>query len=501
MLLIGLCLAETPLLLGEDRLPDYSWAGHSAGELPSRAATSDVRDFGAVGGGTLDDHAAFQLALDQGGVVWVPEGTWLIGDVLRITRSGTVLQGAGEDTVLLFPNPLADLLGEQDHWSWNGGLIWVEGPGLGATLTATGEAVRGDTTLSVDDSSGIEVSDVVVLALTDDDDSSLGWHLHNDQEGPGDCEWQRPVTLRVPLRVEAVAECEVTFSPPLRHDVRAVWNPELRSLEPLSEVGVEHLGIRFAETEYAGHLEEPGYNGVFFEAGVVDSWVRDVELVNADNGVLVDTLTRDITVREVTFSGREGHHGLNVANSYDGLYEELTYETNFVHGTTVDHRAAGNVFHRIRVEPDIVLHLDHHRDGPFENLYTAITGELDLVNGGSWCAGQPGGARNTFWALQTPLWPPYWKHVQTNLVGPSMDIDSMTADREWIEVLDVVEPRNLFLYQRAQRLGLQYEDTGLSEEVVEEDPETCGCRSSSLGAFVFLLPLLRRRGRRASQPG
>ena len=499
MLLIGLSLAETPAILGEDRLPDFSWAGHESGDLPELAATSDVRDFGAISDDGLDDHGAFQLALDEGGVVWVPEGIWQIEGVLRIEHSGTVLKGAGSESVLVFPYSLEDLEGEAVQWSWNGGLIWAKGPGLGASLTTTGEALRRDDRLSVQATDGLGAGDVVVLELTDDDDRTLGYHLHNDQDEPGDCDYQLPLKLRVPLRVVSVEGDVLAFEPPLRHDVRAEWSPTLYALDPLADIGVEHLRLHFPDIEYAGHLDEPGFNGVFFQEGVVDSWVRDVEIRNADNGVLVDTLTRDITVRGVTFTGRDGHHGLNIAHSYDGLYEELLYEANFVHGTTVDHRAAGNVFHRIQVGEDRVVHLDHHRDSPFENLYTAIRGDVDLINGGSTCAGPPGGARNTFWGLETPLWPPYWKHVQTNLIGPSMDVDVRTQDQEWIEVLDVVEPRNLFLWQRAQRLGEDYEDSGLEEPVEEPVRETCGCRAGPF-AGVVLLPLLLRRRRRASPP-
>ena len=492
MLLIALASAEVPLLLGEERLPDFSYAGHSSGAVPSLAGTSDVMDFGAIGSGDEDDSGAFQLALDQGGVVWVPEGRYLIEDVLEITRSGTVLQGTGPDSVLIFSKSLEEIRGAQDQWSWNGGLIWVDGPGYGDALTGTGEALRGDTRLPVDDSSGLTPG-LALLSLTDDDDRSLGWHLHNDQDEPGDCDYQLPLTLRVPLRIVEVGADHVVLDRPLRHDVRSSWTPELHSFEPIEDVGVEHLRIEFPDVEYAGHLNEPGYNGVFLHDGVVDSWVLDVEFVNADNGVLVDTYTLDNTVSEVRFSGRSGHHGLNIAHSYDGLYADLVYETNFVHATTVDHRAGGNVFHRIEVAEDIVAHLDHHRDSPFENLYTAIRGDVDLINGGSWCAGEPGGARNTFWALETPLIPPYWKHVQTNIVGPSTDIDSMTEDQEWIEVLDVVEPRNLYLYQRAQRLDEDYEDTGLPVEEVSEPTEGCGCRRASWLGGLLLLPLVGRR--------
>ena len=302
---------------------------------------------------------------------------------------------------------------------------------------------------------------------------------------------------RWPVRIQAVGLGEVTLAQPLRTDVRADWQPTLYTLGALSGVGVEHLALKFPDTEYAGHLNEPGYNGVFFEDGVVDSWVRGLSFHNADSGLLVDDLTKHITGQQLSFTGRQGHHGLNIAHTHDGLYTDLVFDAYFVHHMTVDHRASGNVFSRVSGEGQ-PIHLDHHRDSPFENLWTAIRGEADLINGGSWCAGPPSGARSTFWGLEAPLIPPYWAHVQTNMVGPSTaDQDELSEHGAWIERMDEVQPRNLHLAQRAQRLGLSYEDTGLGEDPPDPaaDP-TCGCKggpAAGLGSVLLGLLALRRR--------
>jgi hypothetical protein len=46
-----------------------------------------VMDFGAVGDGLADDTTAFQNALDHGGAIFVPEGTYLVGGSLALTSS------------------------------------------------------------------------------------------------------------------------------------------------------------------------------------------------------------------------------------------------------------------------------------------------------------------------------------------------------------------------------------------------------------------------------
>ena len=481
------------------RLPDVSYAGYDAGEsdLPSLEPTSSVTDFGAVPDDGQDDSAAFQAALDAGGVVHVPAGTWRIEDILSI-QGQVVLQGVGKESVLELPNPLEQVLGEADQWSWNGGLIWVQGPGLGEELTTAGGAERGDVGLPVTSTDRLSPGALVVLELTDDDDRTLGWHLSNDQEEPGDCSYMVPLVVRWPVRIATISDGEVTLAQPLRFDVRPEWSPQLHALDAVEQVGVEHLTLSFPDVEYAGHLNEPGYNGVFFEAGVVDSWVRGVSIHNADNGVLVDTLTKHVTARELEFTGRQGHHGFNVAHSADGLYTELVFDQYFVHHMTVDHRASGNAFSQVS-GTGTPIHLDHHKDLPFENVWTAIHAETDLINGGSTCAGLPGGARNTFWGVESDLIPPYWVQVQTNLVGRTTGEATFTDDGAWIEPLDVVHPPDLHRAQRARRLGLELPDTGSDDTGQPTPPDDgCGCATGRPGlglGVLVLLALVRGRAR------
>ena len=53
-------------------------AGYAAGEatLPNPPTTSNVKDFGAVGDGVTDDTTAFMSAIMNGGVIYIPPGTY-----------------------------------------------------------------------------------------------------------------------------------------------------------------------------------------------------------------------------------------------------------------------------------------------------------------------------------------------------------------------------------------------------------------------------------------
>ena len=472
------------------RLPDFSYAGYRAGEhpLPEPAVVADVTDFGAVGDGITDDTAAFQAAIDatSGGAVSIGAGTWRIEGELHIRDGDIVLRGAGAETVLDFPNSLTDIRGAAPQWSWNGGLIQVEPRSNPADITdVVVGAVRGDRTLTVEDASALSAGDLVVLSLVDGGDGSLGSHLHNDQFPGGSCAYQVPMTLDWPVRIASVDGTTVTLAQPLRVDARLAWSPRLRSHPTLSDVGVEHLTIRFPDTEYAGHLDEPGYNGIFFTRGVVDSWVRDVTFVNADNAVLVDRLSKHHTITDIRIEGRKGHHGLNIAFAADGLYDGLEFQADFVHHITVDHRANGNVFKNVVGAAEV--HLDHHRDAPFENLFSNFDAEISFFHGGNLCAGHPSGARETLWGLPGPILPPYWIGAQGNAVGSWTIDDTLTDDAEWVETVDHLQPADLHAHQRAKRLDLPIADTAMPQDTDADTtapPEDTGC-----GCAVTRFPL------------
>jgi hypothetical protein len=60
-----------------------------------------VEDFGAVGDGVADDTAAIQAAMNVGGTVWFPTGTYKITAPLTRSTTGLVLMGAGIDATII----------------------------------------------------------------------------------------------------------------------------------------------------------------------------------------------------------------------------------------------------------------------------------------------------------------------------------------------------------------------------------------------------------------
>jgi len=260
--------------------------------------------------------------------------------------------------------------------------------------------------------------------------------------------------------------------------------------------------------EYAGHLNEPGYNGITFAGGVVDGWVSDVAIVNSDNGILPDPWSKNLTLTDIQLLGREGHHGFNLNNASDILSQRVHVGADFIHAFTVDHKTNGSVFRQCTA--DHLMELDHHRDASFENLFTDIQAEITFFHGGSSCAGPSAAARQTFWNMADGMYLPYWGANQANVVGIFDGEDLMTEDQEWYETVEEVWPPDLYEAQLAFRLGLEYSppvdavDSGSSDTAETGAGATaCGCASRGSGSaqwmwLVGVLGVLGLRSRHRS---
>ncbi len=440
------------------RLPDYSHAGYRAGDrpLPTVPVKANLRNFGARGDGKTDDTQAFRkaIAATSGGALLIPKGRYLLAGDLHINKSDLVLRGEGDganETVLYFTKSLEELYGQRPQWSWSGGLVRIA-PSLAPKKFAmvTAPCQRGDTTLELSSTAGISAGSLIVLHLDDDAARSLGKHLHNDQADPGNCTWQTVIRHDWPVRVRAVEGRLVKLVQPLRHDVRMSWNPHVRSAPFLSEIGIENLRIEFIKKPTAAHNKEPGYNAIYFERGVVDSWVRDVTIVNADTAINGGTLSKNLEFRDVSTLGRPGHHGIRFEYAADCLVTGFDLQSDWRHALTVNHLVNGCVFSA--GSGKYPVEMDHHRDSPFENLFTDIRSATNYNSGGSWCAGPPSGARETFWNLSGSVSVPlFWGHIQTNVIGQVTLWNKQTPDREWFENIVNLQPKDLHLAQLAFR--------------------------------------------------
>lgn len=395
---------------GNPRVPDFSFAGYhmSGGPLPRVPAVTDARKFGAKGDGVTDDTQALQRALDatNDGALVLPAGRYVLGDAIHLPRSHVVLRGEGPDkTILVVPrsltevHPPGDPLASRFH-----GFVEVRGslPEIKLGDVAS-PAQRGDRQLRLSAPTDVKAGELVRVRMANADGllrTILGGGLEPGPQTPKDYDYY--VDWVVPI---AKAEgSTLTLTRPLRLDVRPEWKAEILAFQPtIEEVGIEDLSFEFPGTPKKEHLEEEGFNAIYIRT-TTNAWVRNVTVTDADNGIVLEDCrscqVEAVQLRAAKRTVPSGHHALWAKESQDCLFSDFHIETEYEHDLTVEAFANGNVFMRGTGQ---AMSLDHHRNAPYENLFT----DLDVgspahlwKSGGDRDRGPHAGARETLWNVR-----------------------------------------------------------------------------------------------------
>ncbi len=484
-LLMLAVIAKTPAHAGESalwgrdgeawspqsRLPDYSWAGYHCGDrpIPKVPAATQAGDVGLTGDGVTDDAPALQKALDttRNGAVVLPPGRFLINSPVTIRHGNVVLRGSGSGkTVLVIPRSLqrvqmaAKPKAPKVTFSFSGGFITIEGEDRGQKLTSVAQPVpRGSRLITLSDDITLKVGSRVRVVMGAS--KELGREIHGGEDaGPRTLEELKEFFSQI-VTVVAVDGRLVTVDQPMRIAVKPEWGASLWSFEPtVEEVGIEGLTFEFPGVPKKAHLLEEGFNAVFMR-GVSNCWVSDIETIDADNGVNMQRsnfcTVRNVVCRAVKRPSPSGHHALWCKGTQDCLFTDFDIRTLFIHDLSVEGRAIGNVFMKGRGES---LCLDHHRNAPYENLFTHLdVGDPSRLWESSGMAerGPHTGVRETFWNIRhngskLPVLPSF---MQANFIGIAGYQASASNKRaQWIEpVPDGIDPANLYEAQLARRLA------------------------------------------------
>ncbi|WP_373487786.1 hypothetical protein [Blastomonas sp.] len=440
----------------------------------------DARLYGIVPDDGRDDAKALLRAIAaayqiNGKVtVQLPPGRIQIGEVIPLERSNFVLRGAGSGvggTELYFPRPLnivdeparqEELRGYLKHenkfevipeqninflfseYSWSGGFLLV-GPKKDRpvsydpardrrtpVLADPVSAAQFARTIKVNDASRLKVGQVVQIQWfsVDGPDSAILRSIYGDLSGWNESEagqsaplvigshhWtfaNRPVVAQ-PTRITAIKNNAVTIGDPLLHGISASQPAVIASWEHLEEVGVEAMKLTFPDNPWFGHHLEAGYNGIYL-TGLFDGWVRDVEIHNADSGILTDN-AGSMTIDTVRTTGdHKAHYTVHVGAVHNVLVRDLVVENPSVHPVSVNTRSTRSVFLRADIRRDAII--DQHSGSNHQNLFDQLTlhvSPLTTAKGWTYRLWEGGGA---------PYWKPghglYNTHWNLKLVFPDV---------------------------------------------------------------------------------
>ncbi|MEM7396570.1 MAG: glycosyl hydrolase family 28-related protein, partial [Verrucomicrobiota bacterium] len=254
----------------ESRLPDFSFAGYRCGEaaLPTGKATTDVLRFGARGDGKTDCTEALRraIAATDRGVIQIPAGRYVLRDMIRITKPGIVLRGAGPGrTVIFCPRNLEDVrpnMGRTtsgrrtSRYSWSGGFFQVQGNiRRDHVANMTHHVRRGSTEVKIDaPRKPLRPGQFVTIEITDDAERTLLDQMYAGEAGDTS-RAPKPGVVHLANRVVSLRKNHLTLERPLRLDLRTSWSPVVKTWEPtVTEVGIEDLTIEFPVKPYRGHF-------------------------------------------------------------------------------------------------------------------------------------------------------------------------------------------------------------------------------------------------------
>ena len=422
------------------KIPNVSFAGYQFSERPisQPKVVANVKEAGAKGDGQTDDTGAFRKAIEiaeqaGGGAILIPAGHYQLSDALLLSSSHLVLRGEGSGkTILDFARPITETsVNKMELWrtpklpsgnapaSWYGGLIWVEPGGptinpikaevnvqpLADAVPIAASAKQGDFTLVVSavDAAKLRplVGKMAPVAWTGGRELALQIAGH---ESMREYQWSSyrelydgVMTWVWANQIERIDGTNVVFKKPLRLDAQA-GRVSIGTTSPyITEVGIEGLTIQFPLTQYLGHHKELGYNALLFRRAA-HCWVRDVEVINADNGLILGGENVNCTVTGFKLSGRDNHHGTMARfMSHDNLFENFRIESKPIHGINSEGLSSGNVW---RDGTMLYGTFDYHRMMSFDSVRTNITVNNTGGSGGNGTHGPGVGRRICHWNIR-----------------------------------------------------------------------------------------------------
>jgi len=395
--------------LPNGRLLDYSYAGNvfSIDTSVPNKERYNIKQFGAKGDGVSDDTSAFKKAFAESEFyLYIPTGTYVITDTIERKTPLYILGDGIDKTVVYFPKSARQLFGKAgdppNTFSFDPCFFQLGQQYTEQTLgNVTLPAKRGDTRVYGDFTKSVTVGQWIRIMLKDTPNGDLYRLVYDNDATLLPEEGFNKDTLKIPNRITLVGKDFVEFERPLPIDINLVCPAHIQTFYSITNSFiVSGLSFKAPFTKYKGHLVEDGFNTLLL-VGCCNSRVQDVSFDNIDIGIKL-TFSHFNLLKNIHFRSenkRSGHHGIWLLSGGDNLVQDFKFDLKFIHDISVEKLTSMNVFHN---GSGIDLNLDHHRFGPYANLFTNIDlgdGTRAFSSSGKPRRGTHAGSLNTFWNL------------------------------------------------------------------------------------------------------
>jgi hypothetical protein len=411
------------------RLLDYSYAGNIYNPDISKLTVYNIKNFGAKGDGITDDTIAFKTAFNNiDGILYIPSGKYIITDKIIRKKSGPfIIKGDGiNKSIIKIPKSLRELNnstlqkeraapgGKASFYAFGPCFFEISPPDITKNETIickiTNSAKIGTRKLVVDTTpSRTLINKWILINMKDTPSGDLYKILYNYDNSLIPFDSTQEINLgkkdiNIPNKIINIGENFIEFERPMPFNIDVVCSPTITTFNSLYNnfAGIQDISFDSTYKPYAGHLVEDGFNMVVFR-NVCNGFANNLSFKNVDIGLMLlncHFCISDNTIFE-SEKKRLGHHGIWLSQGSDNLINNFNFKSIFMHELTVEGRTIQNVFQNGK---GINLAIDHHRWGPYGNLFTNIhvgLGTRYSQSSGQIQRGAHAGALNTFWRILT----------------------------------------------------------------------------------------------------
>lgn len=230
---------------------------------------------------------------------------------------------------------------------------------------------------SAQDASSLAVGDEVLLESIDKRPEAVTralapYQMEKDAK-TGKPRWlieRDGVVKRARYRVVAREGKRLTLSLPLAHERLPGESWRIARIHPAREVGVEGVALSGnwrGQFKHHRSAEDDSGFGLLDIDGVTDSWIRDVRLVNFNQGVKVRHSSQT-TLENVKLTGTPGHIAMTISDSNQVLADRIVDQSHAWHAPGVARYATHNVYLELEHGGDsgVELHGQQSRDTLFD---------------------------------------------------------------------------------------------------------------------------------------
>lgn len=339
-----------------------TWKPGIPGGIPQKTSpVENVKNYGADPTGETDSYEAFNAAISQlplkGGIVYIPEGTYLLNSTLLINKSNVIIRGAGMISTRLLSNV-------------NDVSVKVESDVAGPWQKLTGGYHLGSLQIVVENGSALSKGSFI--EIQQDNDSAIMY-----TESTWNQRWAENSVGQV-IEIAEVNGNTITLKTCLHLTFFSRLNPVVRPINVVKNVGIEYLFIQ--------KLKPANHTISFHHTAYC--WMKNVESEMTMRSHVRISASLGLEIKECFMHksynyGGGGHgYGVECANHTTDVLVENNIFDSLRHAMMVQTGANGNVYaynystNPLQGEPGSVLNtgwippdISIHGHYPFMNLF------------------------------------------------------------------------------------------------------------------------------------